>query len=101
MWSGNPENTGDWRRSVALDRLRGLGGVAGARVADADREAMTELGIEDLSSDLTEFGETAAAIANLDLVVTVDCAVAHLAGAIGTPTCRPGSWCITRPTGAG
>jgi ADP-heptose:LPS heptosyltransferase len=39
----------------------------------------------DLSQDLTDFGETAALIENLDLVVTVDTSMGHLAGALGKP----------------
>jgi hypothetical protein len=54
----------------------------GSRSADLRNGAKT---IIDLSSALTDFGETAAAIANLDLVVSVDTAVAHLAGALGKP----------------
>ncbi|OGW40177.1 MAG: hypothetical protein A2X58_12680 [Nitrospirae bacterium GWC2_56_14] len=41
--------------------------------------------IDDLNPLLTDFGETAAAITNLDLVITIDTAVAHLAGALGKP----------------
>lgn len=41
--------------------------------------------ITDLGGQLPDFGETAAAIANLDLVITIDTAVAHLAGALGVP----------------
>ena len=37
------------------------------------------------SDDLTDYGETAALIANLDLVITIDSSVAHLAGAMGKP----------------
>jgi ADP-heptose:LPS heptosyltransferase len=92
VWAGNPENTSDWRRSIALDLLLGLRDVADTRfvslqphVAETDRAAMAALGVEDLGRALTDFGETAAAIANLDLVVTVDSAVAHLAGAMGVP----------------
>jgi ADP-heptose:LPS heptosyltransferase len=44
------------------------------------------LGLDDLSPHLTDFAETAALVANLDLVITVDTAVAHLAGALGVPT---------------
>src|SRR5881392_2407429 len=39
----------------------------------------------DLSPELTDFGVTAAVIANLDLVISVDTAVTHLAGALGVP----------------
>ena len=42
--------------------------------------------IQDPRAELTDFAETAALIANLDLVVTVDTAVAHLAGALAAPT---------------
>ena len=41
--------------------------------------------VKDLAPDLRSFSDTAAAIAALDLIVTVDTAVAHLAGALGKP----------------
>jgi ADP-heptose:LPS heptosyltransferase len=41
--------------------------------------------ITDVSAALTDFAETAGAILNLDLVVTVDTAVAHVAGALAKP----------------
>ena len=92
-WRGNPENTTDWRRSIGLDRLLGLRGAADVRfvslqtpVPEPDRAAMAALAVEDLSAELTDFGETAAALTNLDLLVTVDSAVGHLAGAMGVPT---------------
>src|SRR5271169_1088212 len=42
--------------------------------------------IIDLTADLTDFAETAALVSCLDLVITVDTSVAHLAGALGRPT---------------
>ncbi|HET6307312.1 MAG TPA: glycosyltransferase family 9 protein, partial [Rhodopila sp.] len=51
-----------------------------------DREALGRFpGMTDLSEALTDFGETAALIENLDLVVTVDTSMGHLAGALGKP----------------
>ena len=42
--------------------------------------------VEDLSDRLIDFSDTAAACVNMDLIITVDTAVAHLAGALGCPT---------------
>ncbi len=47
--------------------------------------------VTDLSPKLSDFAETAAVIANLDLVIAVDTAVVHLAGALGRP-----AWVIIR-----
>jgi hypothetical protein len=93
VWAGNNENTADWRRSIGLAALRALAAIPGVRlvslqkpVPDADRAVFEAMGLVDFSADLSDFGETAAAMANLDLVVTVDSAVAHLGGAMGIPT---------------
>ena len=43
------------------------------------------LGVLDLADQLEDFADTAAVMSNLDLVITVDTAVAHLAGALGIP----------------
>jgi len=57
------------------------------RPAPEDAALLRERGdIIDLTSDLVDFTDTAALIACLDLVITVDTSVAHLAGALGRPT---------------
>jgi ADP-heptose:LPS heptosyltransferase len=51
-----------------------------------DRETMKLFPcMTDLSDDLIDFGETAALMQNLDLIVTVDTSMGHLAGALGKP----------------
>jgi cytochrome c-type biogenesis protein CcmH/NrfG len=93
VWAGNSENSADWRRSIPLTALREFFEIPGVQmvslqkpVPEADHAVFTDLGLLDISAELTDFGETAAVIANLDLIVTVDSAVAHLAGAMGVPT---------------
>jgi ADP-heptose:LPS heptosyltransferase len=51
-----------------------------------DKAILLDSGIVDLAADLTDFAETAALVDCLDLVVTVDTSVAHLAAALGRPT---------------
>jgi hypothetical protein len=52
----------------------------------ADMSALQQSGIVDLTAHLTDFVETAALLSCLDLVITVDTSVAHLAGALARPT---------------
>jgi ADP-heptose:LPS heptosyltransferase len=52
----------------------------------ADRATLDRSEIVDLTVHLTDFAETAALVSCLDLVITVDTSVAHLAGALGRPT---------------
>jgi len=48
-------------------------------------QQLAELGVYDAATTLADFSDTAAVIANLDLVISVDSAVAHLTGALGKP----------------
>lgn len=85
-WRGNPQHENDKHRSVGLDLLAPLFDVAGVsffslQVAAEESDAR----LTDLAPQLKGFAQTAAAIAALDLVISVDTAVAHLAGALGKP----------------
>ena len=93
VWSGNPKHGNDHNRSIPLLMLAPLLDTDATFVslqkdprAD-DRTLLRErTDILDLTADLTDFVETAALISCLDLVITVDTSVAHLAGALGCPT---------------
>jgi len=92
-WTGRPTHPNDRRRSIPLARLAPLAAASRASFVSlqkpmppADLAAMVQFpGFADLSADLADFGETAAVIANLDLIVTVDTAIGHLAGAMAKP----------------
>ena len=93
VWAGNPRHGNDRRRSIPLDRLDPVfaalaeAGVAAVslQAGPGSPEITARHGITDRATALTDFAETAAIVANLDLVVAVDTSVAHLAGALGVP----------------
>jgi tetratricopeptide (TPR) repeat protein len=92
VWAGSPQHKNDRNRSIALERLAPLFGAAGVswfslQVGErkADLARLPSGTVTDLSGQLTDFAETAAAVANLDLVIAVDTATAHIAGALGRP----------------
>jgi hypothetical protein len=95
-WSGagNPRHRGDRLRSLAAAKLLHRLVMPGVtlyslekdlRPADAPDVAALGPDIVDLAPALLDFSDTAAAVAALDLVITVDTSVAHLAGALGGP----------------
>jgi Flp pilus assembly protein TadD len=92
VWSGNPRHTNDHNRSIPLRLLSPLLSTDATfvslqkEVRLEDQALLRESGIVDLSSDLTDFAETAALMSCLDLVISVDTSVAHLAAALGRPT---------------
>jgi len=93
VWRGNPRHENDAARSLALAQLAPVLAVPGAtfvglQVGEARAEIAAlppELRVHDLAPQLADFAATAAALARLDLVIAVDTAVAHLAGALGRP----------------
>jgi tetratricopeptide (TPR) repeat protein len=91
VWSGSPRHTRDPQRSIPLSQLCALTEILGTtfyslQKGPAAKDLLNmpiDMNLVDLSGYLNDFADTAAAIANLDLVITVDTAVAHLAGALG------------------
>ncbi len=88
-WQGNPHHQRDAERSIHPTLLAPLAAVPGVRWVSLQRAhgSVVDLPFEalDLAPLLHDFADTAAAILHLDLVVTVDTSVAHLAGALGRP----------------
>jgi tetratricopeptide (TPR) repeat protein len=104
IWAGNPHKDQtaelqrlDARRSVSLAAYRPLLDVDGVAFISLQKgEAASQvsdsgLAILDPTGELHSFADTAALVANLDLVLTVDTSVAHLAGGLGKPT-----WMLSR-----
>jgi tetratricopeptide (TPR) repeat protein len=92
VWTGNPENPYNPYRSCPLSYfLRGLAlpGVVlyslQHEVPIADRDLFNQSTLQDVGSHLLDFIDTAAAVAQMDLIISIDTAVAHLAGALGKP----------------
>jgi len=98
-WQGNPRHSNDRRRSISSALLAPLLDLPGVRfVAMQKIPTMQELlpsamqeQLVDVGGACADFAESAHAMRRVDLVVTVDTAVAHLAGATGVPTlvCLP------------
>jgi len=94
VWAGSPTHVNDMHRScgfAALDPLWTLRDVtwvslqAGVPVGKGGVKPPKGAVLHDHAPHLEDFADTAVAIRALDLVITVDSAVAHLAGALGTP----------------
>jgi tetratricopeptide (TPR) repeat protein len=96
VWNGNPDHIRDMRRSVPveqLDPLLSVPGVTYFALSPGRGETVAQwrsrgLGVVDLTHHFRSgFDDVAALLANLDLLVTIDSGPAHLAGALGVPTC--------------
>jgi hypothetical protein len=99
VWAGEQQLKVDRRRSVVLKTLAPLGEVSGVSLVSLQKDEPTAhaadpphgMMLHDFTTDLHDFEDTAALIFNLDLVISVDTSVAHLAGALGKPV-----WLLNR-----
>lgn len=91
-WKGSTLFENDADRSLpSLDMLAPLGAINGVHFISLQKGAGEDealappagLKLQAIASELHDFSDTAAVIANLDLVISVDTAVAHLAGSLG------------------
>jgi hypothetical protein len=91
VWAGGQKHPGDARRSLNLDQLAPLAQISGIhwislqKGEPANQALESVFSLSDWTTDLDDMRSTASLIMTLDGVVTVDTAVAHLAGALGKP----------------
>ncbi|HUI10192.1 MAG TPA: tetratricopeptide repeat protein [Bacteroidota bacterium] len=92
-WRGNPCHPNDPARSCSPSDLEALADVPGVQLYSLQKtlpggvrgQGVLEGRAIDLSDRLSDFAATAAYLAHIDLLITVDTAIAHLAGAMGKP----------------
>jgi ADP-heptose:LPS heptosyltransferase len=91
VWAGHPQNRNDRRRSIPLGALARLAAVPGVVLhslqgGEAARQVeRSPVALVDHEAGSHDFLGLAGLVVNLDLVITVDTAAAHLAGALGKP----------------
>jgi len=92
-WAGRPEHANDHNRSTQLEQFLGLCDLPGVTLYSLQKgpraNDIAALNaqplVRDLGNQIRDFADTAALVAQLDLVICIDTAIAHLAGALGRP----------------
>jgi tetratricopeptide (TPR) repeat protein len=111
VWAGSPEHGNDRYRSCSLKRFAPLGKIEGVRLYGLQKgpgarqmdEFAEMISVTNISENFNDFTDTAAAIDNLDLVISVDTSVLHLSGAMGQstwallPFAPEWRWMLNRP----
>jgi hypothetical protein len=89
-WAGSDGHANNHNRSIPLQAFSGIFGVSGLgfvslqkQASETERNVLGSAGVIDLADELGDFADTAAVISVLDLVISVDTSVAHVAGAMG------------------
>jgi Flp pilus assembly protein TadD len=94
-WAGNPGHLDDRRRSIAVEKMSSLAGIPGVVFVSLQKDGGAvpppSIALHDWTEEFDDFADTAALIQALDLVISVDTSVAHLAGALGKPV-----WLLNR-----
>jgi tetratricopeptide (TPR) repeat protein len=93
VWAGRPEHKNDRNRSCRLDIFSPLAEIADisfyslqkGEAAQQAKNPPAGMTLIDYTEEINDFADTAALIENLDLIVSVDTSVVHLAGALGKP----------------
>lgn len=103
VWAGNPRHPRDIHRSLPLKHFRGIHNVPGVKLFSLQKDnspraysihpepislsaGCEDMKIVDMAEFMTDFKMTAAIVSGLDLVITADTSVLHLAGALGKET---------------
>jgi hypothetical protein len=104
VWAGNPFHPHEFWRSIPLEQLAPLVKLEGVTFyslqmgapADQLKQRGSQARVIDLREEQKDFADTAAIVANLDLVISIDTSVAHLAGAMGKSVwvllCKSADW---------